>query len=247
MFFPRLRNQAKWAFVFLIIVFAGGFIFLGVGSGGLDLGQLMRDAFGNGSSGPSISSAQKKVDERPLNPLYRKQLAQAFEAKGRTDEAIAAWLQYGRLRPKDVVALRHLGDLEFAKANSAAQNAQLAQLRLSEADPSAAFRPSGQLGQALGQNPLTSAASSQATTAYQTAISEYQTAAGQTISTYQQIVKLQPKNQEALFALAQAADNLQQSTVAIGAYKKLLKLDLDATTKAQIRARIKTLQAGAQG
>jgi hypothetical protein len=35
--------------------------------------------------------------------------------------------------------------------------------------------------------------------------------------------------------------------VAIGAYKKLLKLDLDATTKAQIRARIKTLQAGAQG
>jgi len=125
--------------------------------------------------------------------------------------------------------------------------AQLAQLRLSEADPSAAFRPSGQLGQALGQNPLTSAASSQATTAYQTAISEYQTAAGQTISTYQQIVKLQPKNQEALFALAQAADNLQQSTVAIGAYKKLLELDLDATTKAQIRARIKTLQAGAQG
>jgi tetratricopeptide (TPR) repeat protein len=248
MFFPRLRNQAKWAFVFLIIVFAGGFIFLGVGSGGLDLGQLMRDAFGNGSSGPSISSAQKKVNERPLNALYRKQLAQALEAKGRTDEAIAAWLQYGRLRPKDVVALRHLGDLELAKATTAAQNAQLAQLRLSEADPSAPFRPSsGQLGQALGQDPLTSAASSQATAAYQTAISIYQTAAGQAISTYQQIVKLQPKNQEALFALAQAADNLQQSTVAIGAYKKLLKLDLDATTKAQIRARIKTLQAGAQG
>ena len=47
MFFPRLRNQAKWAFVFLILVFGGGFIFLGVGSGGLDLGQLLSDAFGN--------------------------------------------------------------------------------------------------------------------------------------------------------------------------------------------------------
>ena len=68
MFFPRLRSQAKWAFVFLIIVFAGGFIFLGVGSGGLDLGQLMRDAFGTGgSSGPSIASAQKKIQERPFN------------------------------------------------------------------------------------------------------------------------------------------------------------------------------------
>ena len=81
MFFPRLRNQAKWAFVFLIIVFAGGFVFLGVGSGGLDLGQLMRDAFGNGgSSGPSISSAQKKVAERPFNALYRKQLAARFDS-----------------------------------------------------------------------------------------------------------------------------------------------------------------------
>ena len=118
MFFPRLRNQAKWAFVFLIIVFAGGFIFLGVGSGGLDLGQLMRDAFGRGgSSGPSISSAQKKVAERPFNAPARKELAQAYENKGRTDEAISAWLEYGKLRPKDVVALRHLGDLELGRAS----------------------------------------------------------------------------------------------------------------------------------
>ena len=72
MFFPRLRNQAKWAFVFLILVFGGGFVFLGVGSGGLDLGQLIRDAFGNsGSSGTSVSEAQKRVDERPLNALRR--------------------------------------------------------------------------------------------------------------------------------------------------------------------------------
>jgi tetratricopeptide (TPR) repeat protein len=249
MFFPRLRNQAKWAFVFLIIVFAGGFIFLGVGSGGLDLGQLMRDAFGSGgSSGPSVSEAQKKVAERPFNALARKQLAQALEAKGRTDEAISAWLEYGKLRPKDVVALRHLGDLELGQANTAFQNAQLAQLRLSQVDAGAPFRPtSGQLGQALGQDPLTSAASTQASTAYQTAITTYQSAATRAISTYRQITKLQPKNQEALFALAQAADTLHQNTVAVSAYKRLLALDLDAATKAQIRARIKTLQTGAQG
>jgi tetratricopeptide (TPR) repeat protein len=248
MFFPRLRSQAKWAFVFLIVVFAGGFIFLGVGSGGLDLGQLMRDAFGNGgSSGPSISAAQKKVAERPLNAQARKELAQAYENKGRTDEAIAAWLEYGKLRPKDVVALRHLGDLELGQANTSLQDAQLAQLQLSQAGGGGQFQPSGKLGQAIGQDPLTSAATTRASSAYQTAVTKYQTAASRAIATYQQIAKLEPKNQQALFALAQAADTLRQNTVAVSAYRRLLKLDLDASTKAQIRARIKTLQAGAQG
>jgi tetratricopeptide (TPR) repeat protein len=248
MFFPRLRSQAKWAFVFLIVVFAGGFIFLGVGSGGLDLGQLMRDAFGNGgSSGPSISAAQKRVADRPLNAQARKELAQAYENKGRTDEAIAAWLEYGKLRPKDVVALRHLGDLELGQANTSFQDAQLAQLQLSQVGAGGQFQPSGKLGQAIGPDPLTSAATTTASSAYQTAVTKYQTSAGRAIATYQQIAKLQPQNQEALFALAQAADTLHQNTAAVGAYRRLLKLDLDASTKAQIRARIKTLQAGAQG
>jgi tetratricopeptide (TPR) repeat protein len=249
MFFPRLRNQAKWAFVFLIVVFAGGFIFLGVGSGGLDLGQLMRDAFGGGgSSGPSVSEAQKKVAERPFNAKARKDLATALENKGRTADAITAWLEYGKLRPKDVVALRHLGDLELGQANTYFQDAQLAALRQSQTAAGNQFRPtSGKLGQALGNDPLTSAATTQASTTYQAAVTKYQTTANQAISTYQQIVRLQPKNQEALFALAQAADTLHQTPAAVNAYKRLLKLDLDASTKAQIRARIKTLQAGGPG
>ena len=101
MFFPRLRNQAKWAFVFLIFVFGGGFIFLGVGSGGLDIGQLVRDAFGNqGGSGTSVSAAQKEVQQRPFSPVARRQLADALEKKGRIDEAITSWSEYVRLRPQ---------------------------------------------------------------------------------------------------------------------------------------------------
>ena len=249
MFFPRLRNQAKWAFVFLIVIFAGGFIFLGVGSGGLDLGQLLRDAFGqSSSSGPSVSEAQKDVQERPFNALARKQLAQALEAKGRTDEAIAAWLEYGKLRPRDVNALRHLGDLELGQANIYFQQAQLASLAQTEAAVGSAFRPtSGKLSEALGEDPLAAAQTSKASAELQIASAKYQTAAQRAVATYQQITKLQPKNQEALFALAQAADTLRQTNVAIGAYKRLLKLDLDPTTKAQIRERIKTLQASPQG
>ena len=249
MFFPRLRNQAKWAFVFLIIVFAGGFVFLGVGSGGLDLGQLLRDAFGNGgSSTGSVSDAQKAVRERPFNALARRQLAQTLEAKGRTDEAIAAWLEYGKLRPRDVNALRHLGDLELAQANQYLQQAQLAAFAQSQAAAGAAFRPtSGKLSNVLSQDPLASAQTSKATAELQAASAKYQTAASRAVSTYQRVTKLQPKNQEALLALAQAADTLRQTGVAIGAYKRLLALDLDPTTKAQIRERIKTLQSSSRG
>jgi tetratricopeptide (TPR) repeat protein len=249
MFFPRLRNQAKWAFVFLILVFGGGFIFLGVGSGGLDLGQLIRDAFGNkGASSGSVSDAQKAVAERPFNAEARRKLAQTFEAKGRTDEAISAWLEYGKLRPKDVVALRHLGDLELGQANLYFQQAQFASLAQTQAAAGAAFRPSsGKLAEVLGQDPLTAAQTSKASAEFQTASTKYQASATRAISTYQQIAKLQPKNQEALFSLAQAADTLRQTAVAVSAYKRLLKLGVDPTTKAQIRARIKTLQQSSQG
>jgi cytochrome c-type biogenesis protein CcmH/NrfG len=243
MFFPRLRNQAKWAFVALIFVFAGGFVFLGVGSGGLDLGSLLRSAFGNGgSSGASISSLEKKVQQRPFNAPTRKQLAQALETKGRTQEAISAWLAYGRLRPKDPEALSHVGNLELSQANVYLQQAQLASQAQADAGVGAAFAPSGKLGGALNNNPISSAASTQASAAYQTAYSQYQSAASQAVASYKQLVKLQPKNQTALFSLAQAAESTQQTKVAINAYTKLLAFDLDPTTKKQIKARIKTLR-----
>ncbi len=165
MFFPRLRNQAKWAFVFLIFVFGGGFIFLGVGSGGLDIGQLVRDAFGNkGGSGTSISAAQKEVQQRPFNPLARRQLADALEKHGRIDEAIASWTEYVRLRPQDVAALRHLGQLELGQADRFFRDAQLASLAQSDAGIGSAFVPSqsGKLGQAIGQDPIAQALSTKA-------------------------------------------------------------------------------------
>jgi tetratricopeptide (TPR) repeat protein len=244
MFFPRLRNQAKWAFVFLILVFAGGFVFLGVGSGGLDLGQLLRDAFGNrGSSSESLSDAQKAVRERPFNAPARRKLALILENKGRTQEAVAAWLEYGKLRPKDVDALRHLGSLELRQAGTYLQQAQLASFAQAQAGVGTPFRPtSGSLATALGQDPISQAQAAQAQAQLQTASTNYQTAASQAVSTYKQIVKLRPKDESALFSLAQAGETLQQRQVAIGAYKRLLKLNLDPTQKAQIRQRITTLR-----
>jgi hypothetical protein len=52
MFFPKLRAQAKWMFVFLALVFGLGFVVFGVGSGvgGTGIGDLLQGG-GGGSSG----------------------------------------------------------------------------------------------------------------------------------------------------------------------------------------------------
>jgi Flp pilus assembly protein TadD len=249
MFFPRLRSQAKWAFVFLILVFGGGFVFLGVGSGGLDLGSLIRDAFGRGSSStPSVSKAQEEVRKHPLDPAARKDLATALEQKGMVEEAIVAWTQYTKVRPNDVSALRRLAQLQLGQADTFLQQAQLASLAQQNAGVGSAFAPSnGKFGQALGQDPISSALSTKASTQLQEATSKYQTAASGAIASYKKIVKLTPTDQQAVFALAQAADNLRQTPAAISAYKRLLKFNLDPTTAAQIRARIKTLQGSSGG
>jgi tetratricopeptide (TPR) repeat protein len=244
MFFPRLRNQAKWAFVVLIVVFAGGFVFLGVGSGGLDLGQLLRDAFGNkGGSSTSVSKAQANVRAHPTQAAAYKGLADALEKKGRIDEAITAWTEYTRLNAKDVSSLRHLGDLELGQADRFLQEAQLASFAQQEASAGSRFSPTrpGSASQVLGTDPITSAATTKATTAFQQASARYQSAAQTAVSTFQRIVKLQPNDQQALFSLAQAADTLHQTSVAVRAYKGLLRFNLDPSTKAQIRQRIKTL------
>src|SRR5207244_220436 len=68
MFFPRLRRQAKWMFIVLIVVFGAGFVFLGVGSGGLDLGTLIQNLHVGGSSKPSLSKALDEVQKNPSNP-----------------------------------------------------------------------------------------------------------------------------------------------------------------------------------
>src|SRR5215213_10107789 len=66
MFFPMLRRQARWVFVLLAMIFAGSFIFLGVGSGSTGLGDILNGWLNRtGSSGPSASKLEQETRERP--------------------------------------------------------------------------------------------------------------------------------------------------------------------------------------
>ena len=64
MFFPRLRKQAKWVFLFLAVAFGLGFVGFGVGAGGVGVADTFRGLAGDDGI-PSVSDAQAKVAENP--------------------------------------------------------------------------------------------------------------------------------------------------------------------------------------
>src|SRR5581483_946974 len=99
LFFNRLRKNAKWVFVFLILVFGLGFVLLGVGSGGLNLGDIF-NGVGGSSGGPSVSKPLKATQKNPNDATAWKDLATAYDAKGDYTLGLPAWQQYTRLRPR---------------------------------------------------------------------------------------------------------------------------------------------------
>src|SRR5947199_2649011 len=113
MFFPRLRAQAKWVFVFLAAVFALGFVFFGVGSGSTGLGDILRgnfNLFGNGSSGVSsgVKKALERTQQNPKNAQAWSDLANAYQTDGKATQANAALEHYLKLRPNDIDALQRV-------------------------------------------------------------------------------------------------------------------------------------------
>jgi hypothetical protein len=64
MFFPKLRAQAKWVFVFLALVFGLGFVLFGVGSGSGGLSDLLQGNFNNLFGGSAASGDAGKARDR---------------------------------------------------------------------------------------------------------------------------------------------------------------------------------------
>src|SRR5215210_9142873 len=84
MFFPKLRAHARWMFVLLAIVFGGGFVFLGVGSGSSGIGDVLSnwgDLFGSSSgSSAQVKKDRKRIEENPKDYAAYKDLAAALAA-----------------------------------------------------------------------------------------------------------------------------------------------------------------------
>jgi tetratricopeptide (TPR) repeat protein len=227
----------------MVIVFVVGFVFLGVGSGGLDLQSLVQDVFGKkGSSGTSIAAAQKEVQQHPRSAQAYKQLSDAYRRKGQTQRAISALQNYTTLAPKNVAGLQQLGRLELSVATAAQQQFEVAYFQQQQSSAASTLTGGTKLGQALAQDPLTQAQSAESSRAVQRASSAYQSAVTNTLDTYKRITKLQPTVTN-LVELASVALQFNDTTTALKAYRQALALkDVPAVTRRQLRARIKSLE-----
>ena len=242
LFFIRIRRKQRWVFALLAGLFAITFAFLGVGSGSQGLDQLFNNIniFG-GHHGPSVSSAQKEIQKHPQSSKGYRDLATAFEAKGDTGQAITALQQYTGMKPKDAAAWTELAGLQSTQAQSYLNDYQNAYTALQLAAPSQSFVPTtGKLAQVFS-NPIENAQR----TNVQGAVSDLQQkvslAYNGAVGSWQHVTGLQPKNLNAWFQLAQAAQTAGETTIAVSAYKQYLKLNPSSTSAPQIRAIIKQL------
>jgi tetratricopeptide (TPR) repeat protein len=242
LFFMRIRRRQRWVFAGLAVLFGLTFAFVGVGSGsnsGLD--QLFQNINIFHHSGKSVSHAQKEVQKKPNDPKGYRDLATAYESHGDTADAITALQQYTTMKAKDVAAWQELAGLQATQAQTYLTDYENAYTNQQLSAPSTAFLPTGKLGTAIGTNPIESAASTSAQTSVTDLQQRTQLAYNGVVSSWQQVTKLQPKNSNAWFQLAQAAQTAGDSTTAVAAYKKYLKLNPSSTSAPQIRAIIKQL------
>lgn len=255
LFFSRLRNHAKWAYVFLAVAFVLGFVLLGVGSGATGVSDALQNLFnGNGSGGgTSISKLQKKVDQHPQNATAWRDLATALEQKQRTQDAINALERYTVLRPKDQTALAELASQYGTLAQTYAADYQAAQQEAAQtASPSSAFAPASTtpLGKAFNdpsalQDPIAAAVQQLSSTKQSTAYTNYQTAQSSAVGVYQRLVKLNPSDATTQIQLGQAAQAAGDTKTAVAAFKKFLKLAPSDPLAPQVKQALKSMQATA--
>jgi tetratricopeptide (TPR) repeat protein len=257
LFFQRLRNHAKWVFLFLAIVFALSFVVFGVGSGSSGISDILQNSlhFGSGS-GTSVGSLKKKAREHPKDAQAFRDLATRLEQDQRLDEAITALVTYSALRPKDTSAIEELaglyhrraGDLSYAAQVRAAQGQALA-------TPATSFQPSSKTALGLAyqdpkalQDPIAAAISSGVNDASTTLYTRIGVLQRKEVAADKRLAALEPQSAQRQLALGTAAESSGDSATAITAYTAFLKLAPTDPNASDIRKRLASLkQAAASG
>ncbi len=247
MFFPKLRRQAKWVFVFLALTFGVGFVVFGVGSGGgLGLGDILGK--GSSSGAPSASSAREKIKKNPNDAAAWRELATALTNSNKVDEAIPALERYVTLKPKDYDAMKELaGDYE-GRATTLRADADAVQSNLNETTGGQTFgvQSSSKLGRALGlgaiDQQLTTLANKKLTDDY-TGIQKAYTRASEL---YQRVSRAQPEDTLLVAHLGDVAYQAQNIPLAIASYKRFLKLAPDDPQVPYVKQQLAILAAQAK-
>jgi tetratricopeptide (TPR) repeat protein len=249
MFFPRLRAQAKWVFVFLAAVFALGFVFFGVGSGSTGLGDILRGNFNIfGSSGTTTSSgvknALKRTKANPNDAKAWNDLVTAYQTDGKDTKANDARLHYLKLRPKDPDALQAAAAYYENRANTKYSEAQSLRTQAPlDFGTVVGTSPSTAVGQILAQDPISQSLAQKA----QTDLSDFQSSLRKDEQYLRRYVKVQPDDVNTQFRLGQIAEYLGHRPVALAAYKQVVKLAPTDPTARVAKQRIAVLAPAAGG
>lgn len=255
MFFPRLRRQAKWMFVFLAVVFGLGYVIFNVGGSipGTGLGDVLQGLGQQGNSGPSVGDAQDKIKENPNDAAAYKELATALQRENRNADAIQPLERYVQLRPTDQEALRQLGALHMAQARQYEQLGAVAQAQLTELTGGDVLSPGTQtpFGQAFANPKLTGIESQkwnqQLNQAYIGVQQEYKDAT----RVFQKLVSVTPDAEEAdepliFLQLGQAAQSAGDLKAAVKAYERYLEVAPDSASAPAVRAQLPALKKAAE-
>jgi hypothetical protein len=241
MFFPRLRRHTKWMFVLLALFFGVGFVAFGVGAGGTGIGDIFRN-HQSGGSGPSVKSALAATQKRPNDPKAWLDLANVYRTKNETDNAIAAQTRYTELAAKNPDGFRTLASDYFEQARQKAAVAQNSQI---SAAFSGSVSPAGSgptlNAKPLFTDPLAGVSPTQASSAYATAVQAQSTALHNAVSAYQKVAALSPNDPNVQAELGSNAVQAGNTTVAIQAFKRYLKLAPDSSDAPLIRRELKQL------
>jgi cytochrome c-type biogenesis protein CcmH/NrfG len=241
MFFPRLRKQAKWMFVFLALVFGVGFVIFGVGSSlPSGVADLIRS---NGSSGQaSISDAQDKVNENPKSAQAQLELSRAYQRDGKMDEAIPPLVKATQLQPRNQDFLQELAGLYSTQAGKAQEIAAAAN---AEYNSASGITPlvSGSAQQLFQAGPLEQTILDDVSKRGQDASTKASTALTNAATTYRKLTKLSPKDGQMWLLYAFASQSAGKTDNALQGYKQFLKVSPDAPEAAQVKAQIKSLES----
>jgi len=248
LFFSRLRRHAKVIYVLLAVVFAGGFIFLGVGSGSTGIGDILQGhLFGSSSSSTNsqISDKQQQIRRHPQNVALYLDLAGLYQADGKEAQALAALQRARRVAPKNVDVLNRIATIYSAQA---ARQGDRYTAILDVYSQNAAAPPgvdtSSQLGQAITSDPYTQGLQQQLNEAYTKVTGGYR----KVESVYQQAAqaaKGTSAEPTALLQWASAAQGANDLPTAIQAYKQFLKVSPDNPNAPTVRQNLAQLEASA--
>jgi Tfp pilus assembly protein PilF len=246
MFFPRLRRQAKWVFVFLALVFAVGFVAFGVGSGSSGISDILRGNFfgGGGTSTSSLAKQkQKAIARNPKDISAYLDLAGIYQQDQDEAKALATLRKAERVAPKNFDVLNRIAGIYSGQAElerQAAQNAQIVYFESTVSPPG--LDPSSTLGQAISSDPYSDVLKTRANEAYSKMVSAFTKAE----TAYKKLVTAAAGTSQeanAQLQLAGAAQISGDTTTAVNAYTRFLKIAPDSPNAPAVRQTVEQLKA----